>query len=108
MIIEQIKDFAKDSGWIIEGAADIDSAISLSEAYDFNNTYIISCSLPDAGAVELRRKLKTNPKSSTIPVVGMLVKGDELAMRKASDAGFSHFISKPFEKSKNFNTLWSP
>ena len=73
MIIEQIKEFAKDPGWIIEGAADIDSAISLSEAYDFN-TYIISCSLPDAGAVELRRKLKTNPKSSTAPVVGMLVK----------------------------------
>ena len=39
MIIEQIKEFAKDPGWIIEGAADIDSAISLSEAFDFN-TYI--------------------------------------------------------------------
>ena len=105
MIIEQIKEFAKDPGWIIEGAADIDSAISLSEAFDFN-TYIISCSLPDEGAVELRRKLKTNPKSSTAPVVGMLVKGDELAMRKASDAGFSHFISKPFEKSKVTSTLY--
>ena len=105
MIIEQIKEFAKDPGWIIEGAADIDSAISLSEAYDFN-TYIISCSLPDEGAVELRRKLKTNPKSSTTPVVGMLVKGDDLAMRKASDAGFSHFISKPFEKSKVTSTLY--
>jgi len=105
MIIEQIKEFAKDPGWIIEGAADIDSAISLSEAYEFN-TYIISCSLPDEGAVELRRKLKTNPKSSTAPVVGMLVKGDDLAMRKASDAGFSHFISKPFEKSKVTSTLY--
>ena len=105
MIIEQIKEFAKDPGWIIEGAADIESAISLSEAYDFN-TYIISCSLPDEGAVELRRKLKTNPKSSTAPVVGMLVKGDDLAMRKASDAGFSHFISKPFEKSKVTSTLY--
>ena len=105
MIIEQIKEFAKDPGWIIEGAAGIDSAISLSEAYEFN-TYIISCSLPDEGAVELRRKLKTNPKSSTAPVVGMLVKGDDLAMRKAADAGFSHFISKPFEKSKVTSTLY--
>ena len=35
-IIEQIKDFAKDPGWIIEGAADIETAISLSETYDFN------------------------------------------------------------------------
>ena len=105
MIIEQIKDFAKDPGWIIEGAADIDSAISLSESYEFN-TYIISCSLPDDGAVELRRKLKTNPKSSTAPVVGMLVKGDDLAMRKATEAGFSHFISKPFERNKVTSTMY--
>ena len=105
MIINQIKDFGKEPGWDIEGASDIEAAISLSESYDFS-AYIISCSLPNDGAVELRRKLKTNPKSSTAPVVGMLVKGDDLAMRKASDAGFSHFISKPFEKNKVTSRLY--
>lgn len=105
MIINQIKEFGKEPGWEIEGASDIDAAISLSETYDFS-AYIISCSLPDDGAVELRRKLKTNPKSSTAPVVGMLVKGDDLAMRKATDAGFSHFISKPFDKNKVTSRLY--
>ena len=105
MIINQIKEFGKEPGWEIEGASDIDAAISLSETYDFS-AYIISCSLLDDGAVELRRKLKTNPKSSTAPVVGMLVKGDDLAMRKATDAGFSHFISKPFDKNKVTSRLY--
>ena len=105
MIINQIKDFGEEPGWEIEGASDIDAAISLSESYDFS-AYIISCSLPDDGAVELRRKLKTNPKSSTAPVVGMIVKGDDLAMRKATDAGFSHFISKPFDKNKVTSRLY--
>ena len=105
MIINQIKEFGKEPGWEIEGASEIDAAISLSETYDFS-AYIISCSLPDDGAVELRRKLKTNPKSSTAPVVGMLVKGDDLAMRKATDAGFSHFISKPFDKNKVTSRLY--
>ena len=105
MIIDQIKEFAKEPGWEVEGTGDIEEAIVLSENYDFN-AYIISCSLPDEGAVELRRKLKTNPKSSNAPVVGMLVKGDDQAMRKASDAGFSHFISKPLEKMKVTSRLY--
>ena len=72
MIIQQIKDFARNL-WLIEGTDDIEKAVALSERDEFN-AYIISCSLPDDGAIELRRKLKTNPNSSTAPVVGMLVR----------------------------------
>ena len=105
MIIQQIKDFAEEPGWLVEGTDDIEKAVALSEGDEFN-AYIISCSLPDDGAIELRRKLKTNPNSSTAPVVGMLVQGDDLAMRKATDAGFSHFISKPLDKNKVTSRLY--
>jgi len=105
MIINQMKEFGTEPGWLIEGTDDIEKAVALSERDEFN-AYIISCSLPDDGAIELRRKLKTNPNSSTAPVVGMLVQGDDLAMRKATDAGFSHFISKPLDKNKVTSRLY--
>ena len=105
MIIEQITRFSIEPSWEIVGANDISSAIDLAESTVFS-AFIISCSLPNDGAVDLRRKLKTNPKSSNTPVVGMIVKGDDLSMRKASEAGFSDMITKPLDKNMVLSTLY--
>ena len=105
MIFSQIKEFTEEPGWKVSGVSDVEDAILLSESEDFS-AIIISCSLPSDGAVELRRKLKTNPRSSTTPVVGMLVKGDDFAFKKASDAGFSDFVSKPLDKNKVVSRLY--
>ncbi|MEC7802297.1 MAG: response regulator [Verrucomicrobiota bacterium] len=105
MIVEQIKRFSVEPGWEIVGANDISSAIAIAESTVFS-AIIISCSLPNEGAVELRRKLKTNPKSSNTPVVGMVVKGDDLSMRKAGEAGFSEMITKPLEKNIVMSRLY--
>lgn len=105
MIIEQIKGFAAEPGWLVEGAGDIASAVSMSESQDYN-AFIVSSSLPDDGAIELRRKLKSNSKFSNVPVVAMIIKGDEPALKKATDSGFSQIIVKPLDKNKVCTILY--
>ena len=105
MIIDQINRFSIEPGWEIFGANDISSAIDIAESTVFS-AIIISCALPNEGAVELRRKLKTNPKSSNTPVVGMVIKGDDLSARKASEVGFSDMITKPLDKNMFMSRLY--
>ena len=45
MIIDQIKEFAKEPGWEVEGTGDIEEAIVLSENYDFNTSIETLCSV---------------------------------------------------------------
>ncbi len=105
MIFDQLKDCIADTGWEILGALDAEEALDICESESFS-AIVISCSLPDDSAIELRRKLKTNPLSSRTPVVGMLVKIDDSALKTAADAGFSHFIYKPIEKNAALTTLY--
>ena len=44
--------------------------------------------LPDDTAVDLRRKLKTNHNVLNTPVIGMIVKGDEVAQKKGFGCRF--------------------
>lgn len=105
MIVDQIKGFATEQGWEIIGTSDILDAIQLAETFIYS-AIIISCSLPDHGAIELRRKLKANPKSSNIPILGMVVQGDDLTLKKASEAGIYDFINKPLEKNTFITRLY--
>ena len=105
MIVEQIKRFSVEPGWEIVGANDISSAIDIAESTVFS-AIIISCSLPNEGAVELRRKLKTNPKSSNTPVVGMVVKGDDLSMRNRRSRFSEMITSNQLEKNIVMSRLY--
>jgi CheY-like chemotaxis protein len=105
MIISQVSDLVSPLGWHVDGVAETDAAYFLAESEDFS-AFLISCTLPENGAIELRRKLKTNPRSSKTPVVGLMVQGDDYSMRKATDAGFSDFLTKPFDRDKVISRLY--
>tara|TARA_B100001057_G_scaffold101175_1_gene98294 strand:+ start:79 stop:1203 length:1125 start_codon:yes stop_codon:yes gene_type:complete len=105
MIFDQLKDCIADTGWEALGALEAEEALDICESESFS-AIVISCSLPDDSAIDLRRKLKTNPLSSRTPVVGMLVKIDDSALKTAADAGFSHFIYKPIVKNAALTTLY--
>ena len=90
MIFDQLKDCIADTGWEALGALDAEEALIFSERA--LSAIVISCSLPDDAAIDLRRKLKTNPLSSRTPVVGMLVKIDDSALKTAADAGFPFYL----------------
>ena len=95
-IVSQLTDIFSVNGWKVESATDELSALKVCESKTFS-AIIISISLPGDSAIELRRKLKTNPKAIKTPIIGMNVQGDEASVRKAGDAGFSNFIAKPID-----------
>jgi len=98
-IIQQLSEMFSKSDWTVSGANSEETALKACE----NNSYsaiLISMALPDNTAIELRRKLKTNHKVLKTPVIAMIVQGDEVAQKKAIDAGFTDSISKPFDPNK--------
>ena len=93
MIIEQIKGFAEEPGWLVEGTGDIASAVSLSEYSEYNAFYY-KLFVTDDGAIELRRKLKSNSKIFECSCVAMVIKGDDPAVKRAKIPGFrTSFLS---------------
>ena len=105
MIIDQLKDCVLQTEWEIEGAESAAEALQLCREHQYC-AIAISSTLQGDESVNLRRKLKTNPNTSRTPVIGLMVKGDDNALRIASDSGFSNFIFKPIEKSAALNVLY--
>ena len=98
-IIKQLSEIFAKSEWVVEGAHDEASALSACERRGFSSI-LISMGLPAHTAVDLRRKLKTNHNVLNTPILGMIVKGDEAAQKKALNSGFSDCITKPFDPNK--------
>ena len=98
-IIKQLSEIFARSEWAVEGAHDEASALSACERRGFSSI-LISMGLPAHTAVDLRRKLKTNHNVLNTPILGMIVKGDEAAQKKALNSGFSDCITKPFDPNK--------
>ena len=105
MIVDQLKDCVLQTEWEIEGAESAAEALQLCREHQYC-AIAISSTLQGDESVNLRRKLKTNPNTSRTPVIGLMVKGDDNALRIASDSGFSNFIFKPIEKSAALNVLY--
>ena len=104
-IIDQLGEIAARNEWSVQGAGSETEALSICEQSSFN-AILISMALADDGAVDLRRKLKTNRNVMNTPVLGMIVKGDEAAQTKAIDSGFVDCVNKPFDQNKTEATLY--
>lgn len=104
-IFEQLRESLSKTGWVLEWVSSEDEAVTICDK-EYFSAIVVSCSLPDNGAIDLKRKLKTNPMSAKTPVVGLLTKGDDRAKNAATEVGYTAFISKPIEKNKALNTLY--
>ena len=104
-IFTQLRESLSKTGWVIEWVSSEDEAVALCDK-EYFSAIIVSCSLPDNGAIDLKRKLKTNPMSARTPVAGLLTKGDQLSKNAAMEVGYTAFISKPIEQNKALNTLY--
>jgi CheY-like chemotaxis protein len=104
-IFLQLKEILVKTGWVIEWVASEEDAVRICDK-EYFTAIIVSCSLPDEGAIDLKRKLKTNPMSARTPVAGLLTKGDERSKKEAMEVGYTNFISKPIEKNKVLSTLY--
>lgn len=99
-IIAQIEKGLKPENWHIHGVS------TSSEAIDFCNKQvpdiaIMSLSLPDDGAVNIFRYMRSNNNLKYVPVFGLSVKTATEEQDKARGAGISQIVHKPI----NFGDL---
>ena len=104
-IFLKLKEALSNTGWLMDWVESEEEALALCDKEQFS-AILVSCSLPENGTIDLKRKLKTNPMSARTPVAGLLTKGDEVSKRTAQSIGYSSFVTKPIEKNQVLNILY--
>lgn len=95
-IVQQVKDGLRRTPWKIHESNNTWTAID----YALNNPvdlFLVSLSLPDETAFELFQVIRTNRKTKSVPVFGMVVKTDVGRFNRAQQVGFSAIVTKPLE-----------
>ncbi len=95
-IVQQIRDGLSETPWVIHESNNTWSAID----YAQNNKvdlFLVSLSLPDETSFELFQVIRSNRRTKSVPVVGMVVKTDLSRFNRAQQAGFSAIVTKPLE-----------
>lgn len=57
---------------------------------------VTDVNMPDVSGIELTKFVRANAKYKTIPVVVISTDSSRTDLRRARDAGASHFLAKPF------------
>jgi len=95
-IVQQVREGLARTPWKIHDSTNTWTAID----YALNNPvdlFLVSLSLPDETSFELFQVIRTNRKTKSVPVFGMVVKTDVNRFNRAQQAGFSAIITKPLE-----------
>jgi len=94
--IRQLLEFALSSdGYRCVAAADAAEAQRLVSAAP-PDLILLDWMLPGVSGVDFARRLKRDPKTSSIPIIMLTARGAENDKVKALDSGADDFITKPF------------
>ena len=93
-IIEQIKTGLANTSWEVVASATPDEAIAAAAASPVHIA-LVSLALPDAGSSTLYRALRADPRTLSLPVLGLAVKSAVEEQAKAVQLGFAGIITKP-------------
>lgn len=94
-ILEMIEYNLKNEGYKITKAATGEDAIRIAENSS-PNLVVLDLMLPGIDGLEVTRHLKSNDKTSDIPIVMVTAKGDESDVVTGLELGANDYISKPF------------
>jgi two-component system cell cycle response regulator len=95
-ILEQVRAGFADSPWKIVTAANSDEAMAACGKSPVD-VALISLSLADDAAFSLLEKLRSSPRTKSIPVVGLSVKTAVEVHERAQQGGFAGIITKPID-----------
>jgi len=95
-IVQQIQDGLKHLPWAIQGVSSIAEAQAAC-ALKTPDLLIMSLSLPDDGAFNLLRVLRTYPKTKYTPAFALVVKTELAIQGQAQQVGFGAIITKPID-----------
>ncbi len=93
-IVQQIQDGLKNTPWKVHGASTQGEAIDACSRIN-PSLVLISLVLPDDAAFNLFRTLRTNARTKSTPIFGLVVKTETAVQEAAYQMGFSVIITKP-------------
>lgn len=95
-IVEQVRKGLEHTPWEVHESGNTWNAVDFAQ----NNPvdiFLISLNLPDDSSFELFQVIRTNRKTKSVPVLGMVVKTDKNRHAKAQQMGFSALVTKPLD-----------
>jgi len=64
--------------------------------YETISLILMDINLPGISGLDALKKLRENPKTDAIPVVAVSAEVTKRAIQRGMDAGFNHYLNKPF------------
>jgi two-component system cell cycle response regulator len=95
-IIQQIQEGLKHTPWKVQGVSNQNEALDYC-AKTVPDIVIMSLSLPEEGAFNLFRIMRTNAKTKYTPIFALVVKTEATQQQQATTVGFSAIITKPID-----------
>ncbi len=95
--LEICKVFLESNGHIFFPALNGAEALSLIDIHPFD-VVISDVMMPGINGLELCRRIKSDPKTSFLPVVLVTAKGERKDRLRGIEAGCDDFFNKPFDK----------
>lgn len=95
-IVEQVKEGLKHTPWVIQDSANTWTAIDFAQNHPVD-LFLVSLNLPEDSSFELFQVIRSNRKTKSVPVLGMVVKTDKNRFAKAQQMGFSAIVTKPLD-----------
>jgi phosphate regulon transcriptional regulator PhoB len=85
----------KEEGFSVSSAFDGEAALTAVRKENFN-LIILDLMLPGISGIELCRILKNDPQTSSIPIIMLTAKGEEIDKVLGLEMGADDYITKPF------------
>ena len=86
-------------GYDVKEAVDLAEALEQLGKEDFD-LLLCDIMMPNKDGWEVLKKVKTNPKTKDITVIGLPVKNEDTEMFKGYELGTSYYMTKPFTKAQ--------
>jgi len=86
-------------GYEVREASDGEGAINQLENEDFD---LIICDIimPNKDGWEVLREIRSNPRTSELPVIVLTAKSEDTEMFRGYDMGANYYMTKPFTKAQ--------
>lgn len=82
-------------GYAFVEAADVEAAYDVMKSHA-PDLILLDWMLPGLSGLDLARRLKRDPSTSTVPIIMLTAKGEENDKIRGLDSGADDFITKPF------------
>ena len=93
-LMQALFDDIADAELVCAHTAELGIELACSEPPDL---ILLDIDLPGISGFTAQKLLRNNPLTSGIPVVGISADASSTNIRKARDAGFADYITKPFD-----------